>query len=422
MTVKRRGTLALIGCSAAIFWPGALIFGYSGVMAPYWQDMFSVGRGAIGNTLFFVLAALGIFMFFVGRWQEKVGTRLMISIGALICGFNVLIAAFASNLYFIYLWAFLNGTASSFIYTPALTSVQRWFVERRGLVSGVVNLVFGISAAIMTPVFTVMLHSMGYKSMNMLIAVISLLVGLAAAQFTETPERVKHLPQAERRGETISGLRAAPGHSLTVRESLKTRSFWFLWLTWALQGAAGIAMVSLAVTFGLARGFSMESAVIILTSFNLASGLSRILTGYISDLAGRNLTMSISFFTAGFAYCALPYFSNLAVLSLLAALVGFAFGTLFAVSAPLVSDCFGLKHFGAIFGLVFTAYGFISGALGPSLSGYLLDITAGNFLVVFTYLGIFCLLSGFFIMGVTVPRRIVVKESPAGFELECSRS
>ena len=75
MTGSRRGVVAVLGCALAIFWPGALIFGFPGVMGPYWQEMFGVGRGAIGNILFFVLAALGVFMFFVGRWQEKVGDR-----------------------------------------------------------------------------------------------------------------------------------------------------------------------------------------------------------------------------------------------------------------------------------------------------------------------------------------------------------
>ena len=77
----------------------------------------------------------------------------------------------------------------------------------------------------------------------------------------------------------------------------------------------------------------------------------------------------------------------------LAAVIGFAFGTLFAVSAPLAVDCFGLAHFGAIFGLVFTAYGFLAGPLGPSLSGYLLDATGADFTIVFSYLGFFCLLA-----------------------------
>jgi OFA family oxalate/formate antiporter-like MFS transporter len=40
-----------------------------------------------------------------------------------------------------------------------------------------------------------------------------------------------------------------------------------------------------------------------------------------------------------------------------------------------------MDHFGAIFGLVFTAYGFVSGIIGPWLCGHLLDITGGNFTI-----------------------------------------
>ncbi len=123
-------------------------------------------------------------------------------------------------------------------------------------------------------------------------------------------------------------------------------------------------MVTLSVNFGLSRGFSIEDAVFVLIAFNVMSGLSRIISGYISNIIGRNVTMSITFFAAGVAYFLLPVVHNLTVIAVLVAVVGFAFGTLFAVSAPLVTDCFGLKHFGAIFGLIFTAYGFIAGVLG----------------------------------------------------------
>ena len=396
----KRGLIALMGTSAAIFWPGALAFGFPGVMAPLWQQMFGVGKGAIGNTLFFILASLGIFMFFVGRWQERFGVRKMIVIGTLLTGLNLLTIAFASNVAMLYLWGFLNGTATCFIYTPALTTVQRWFPTRRGLVSGIVNFTFGISAAIMGPFFQRMVESMGYIGMNLAVATMTLVTGLIAARFTEGPE---HPP-----GPAATGTLAPhPGleHSLTVRESIKTPSFWFLWLTWAFQGAAGVAMITLSTTFGLAKGYSMASAVMILTAFNVLNGGGRLIMGYLSDIMNRNLAMSLTFFTAGGAYLLLPHVTGLAMTALLAAVVGFSFGTLFAVSAPLAADCFGLRHFGAIIGLVFTAYGFVAGLIGPSLCGYLLDTTGGNFTLVFSYLGVFCLLAGGLVRFVIPPRR-----------------
>lgn len=425
MTRTKRGVLAVAGSCIAIFWPGAMIFGYPGVMALHWQEMFGVGQGAAGSVLFFMLAGVGTFMFVVGQWQERTGARLMVSISAVVCGLALLAASHAPSIHFIYLWAFLTGASSCFIYLPGVTIVQRWFVRKKGLASGTVNLFFGIGGAIMAPVFSGLLLTMGYEPMNRLLAPLIIGTGVIGALFVETPERVGYamgvsaeaaagggtgrdvkLTPSEGKGTASSGyigvLRVE--ESLTVKESVRTKSFWFLWLTWALQGAAGIAMVTLSVSFGIAKGFPRESAALLLTAFNLANGFSRLLSGFLSDLIGRHRTLMSTFFAAACAYFVLPHVNTIGGAAVLGAVIGFSYGTLFAVSAPLVSDCFGLKYFGAIFGLVFTAFGFLSGLLGPSLSGHILDLTEGNFLPVFTYLGVFCILSGFFIRRVGRPQ------------------
>jgi len=402
MVHQTKGILAVAGTSVAIFWSGAFIFGFPGVMNPLWQKMFQVGKGPIGNTLFFLLAAVGLFMFLVGRLQERFGTRRMIFFGVILCGLNPLFLTQVSNLYLLYLWSFINGLASCFIYIPSLTVVQRWFPEKRGLVSGIVNLAFGFSAALMSPLFNLLLESFGYVYMNVVLACCALIMGLIAASFTELPKGTGESPKG---GQNSAANPVSTEQALTVTESLRTRAFWFLWLTWAFQGAAGIAMVTLSVNFGLSKGLVFTQAIWILIAFNMTNGLSRLIMGYLSDKVGRSGAMSLTFFAAGCAYLLLPWVNNPGFIVPLALIIGYAFGTLFAVSAPLASDCFGLKHFGAIFGLVFTAYGFIAGVLGPSLSGYILDVSKGNYFIVFTYLGIFCLLSGFFIRQVVPPSR-----------------
>ena len=95
----------------------------------------------------------------------------------------------------------------------------------------------------------------------------------------------------------------------------------------------------------------------------------------------------------------MPHLAGQIVWAFLAAVIGFAFGTKFAVSGPLAGDCFGMAHFGAIFGLIFTAYGFVAGPLGPWLTGYILDVTGGNYTLVFSLLGLMYLLaSGLILM------------------------
>ena len=115
--------------------------------------------------------------------------------------------------------------------------------------------------------------------------------------------------------------------------------------------------------------------------------------------------MAVSFGCAAVAYFIMPHLEGIWLWAALAAVIGYAFGTLFAVTAPLAGDCFGMAHFGAIFGLIFTAYGFLSGPLGPWLSGYILDYTQNNYTLVFSYLGFMYLASAGLILLVQPRRR-----------------
>ncbi len=409
MHKDRKALLAVLGACVAIFWPGALTFGFPGVMAPIWQEMFHVGRAATGLTIFFMLAAVGAFMFLVGRWQERWGLRRMIVIGVILTAFASLVVSQAGSIYTVYFWAFLNGIASSFVYVPALTLVQWCYPQKRGLVAGLVSMVFGISAAIMSPLFAEMLSAFGYQLMNLYLAVLTLSIGLLGAYFAQAPEAWENAASARRAGSaTVTKAKAqiiAPAKSFSVQESLHTRSFWLLWVTWTFAGAAGVSMTLLSTEYGLFLGFSLPSAILILTAFNLTNGMSRLISGILSDRFGRNQVMSLAFLAAAFAYFVLLWAHALEACTLLAAVVGFSFGTLFSVSAPLVADCFGLEHFGAIFGLTFAAYGFVAGPLGPTLSGYLLDVTGDNFFLVFLYLGVFCMLASLCIRRVAPPQR-----------------
>ncbi len=235
-------------------------------------------------------------------------------IGAILCGLSVLIIAYASNLYMLYLWAFLTGTSSAFIYIPALTTVQRWYPMRRGLVSGIVNLLIRVVCCNhVTPLpLSVRIDGLcPYES-----------IGGGSCfhrwhrplpNLQRVPKRFPLLNHLLHKGEQRPFINLA--ESLTVRESLRTKSFWFLWLTWAFQGAAGIAMVTLSTAYGLSKGFSMESAVVILTAFNITNGGSRIIMGFLSDRVGRNLAMSLTFLAAGGAYFILPHVDALVRLS-----------------------------------------------------------------------------------------------------------
>jgi len=369
----------LIACAAAIFWPGAFIFGFPGVMRQYWQQSYMTDGSGVGQTVFFVLIGATCFMYLCGHWQERWGPGKMSALGAVLCGSSAVWLSAVETMAGVYLWAFLVGASSAFIYVPALTVVQRWYPAKRGLVSGFFNMAFGLAAAVMSPVFTLMLSRLGYVTTTRLLGGASLAVGLAAASLIRFPE--SDLQQAATTAPSAQAGRP-------VAEALKSREFWFIWLTWVTAGAAGASMLVLATGFGLARGLTLPQAVVLLTAFNLTNGCGRLASGFFSDKVGRSKTMATAFLGAACAYLIMPHLEGVWLWAGLAAVVGLAFGTLFAVTAPLAGDCFGMTHFGAIFGLIFTAYGFVSGPLGPWLSGHILDITGNNYTLVFSYLGL----------------------------------
>ena len=379
MMAKSPRTLILIACACAIFWPGAFIFGLPGVLRQHWQQAFGAGGREVGGTVFFVLTGATCFMYLCGRLMQKYGPGRLTAIGAAACGGSAIWLSSAGNMHEVNIWAFFVGASSAFVSLPGLTVVQHWYPRRRGLVAGFFNMVFGLSAAVMSPVFSTLLLKWGYEALILTAGFAALTIGLAASALIRFPETAASTPSAEP-SPALSGR--------TVEDALKSREFWCLWLTWVLAGAAGASMLVLATGFGLARGLGLSQAVVLLTAFNVTNGCGRLISGYYSDRIGRPRTMSMSFACAGVAYLIMPHLSGLWLWAALAAVIGFAFGTLFAVSGPLAGDCFGMAHFGAIFGLVFTAYGFVAGPLGPWLTGHILDVTQGNYTIVFSYLGL----------------------------------
>lgn len=408
--VKKQGILAVIGSVFAIFLPGSLVFGFPGIMRPIWSDMLMIESGALSYVLFFLIASLGIFMFFVGKWTGILGVRKLMIIGTIVTSFATIMVAFASSIFTIYLWAFLIGGASCFIYSPGVNTVQRWFPHKRGLVSGIVNLTFGISAAIMAPFYGKLIHIIGYRSLCIYLGIVVLIVGIIASSFTELPDK-------NTSDKLMSKISKSNNKSLEFdippKNAVKTKNFWLIWGVWALMGGAGVSMTVLSVDLGLHLGYELVMATTILTAFNLTNGFSRIISGWISDIIGRQLTLSITFFLAGIAYFVLvissnnsnDFISSLTMLWILAAIIGFAYGTLFSCSSPMISECFGLSHFGIMLGLVFTGYGFVASILGPALSGYLVHLTS-EFTISFLYLGLFSIISGVMILFVDTPKAI----------------
>lgn len=384
--LENRKIILFLGCTT-LFFPGAFVFGFPGVMAGEWQTMFQANKEQLGRLMFFILAGTGSAMYLAGRLRERFGSQKVILTGSLACSVSTFFVAHASSLVHVYLWAFAEGFFCGFVYIPCLAEFQRLFPDNKGLVAGISNLTFGGAAAIMSPVFTYFLVTKGYSFSSNTAATLSLCFGTIAAFLVRFP-----LPDQKDTGDVRSGL--------PLNKILKMRPFWYLWMVWALAGASGISYIVLAPSFGLSLGFDITQYIYMLTCFNILNGLGRLVCGRLADQYSKQRILMIVFLMAALSYLLMPFSSKLYIAAFLACFIGLAFGALFTVSAPLVTEVFGMASFGRIFGLVFTAYGFLAGFLGPWLSGIILDRTDSNYLLVFGMFALFYLISSYLIIKV----------------------
>ncbi len=384
--IRDKKWLLALGC-LAVFFPGAFVFGFPGVMAAHWQALFDVEKARVGQLMFFTLVGTGSSMYLCGKVQEKIATHWLILLGTFSCGLGVAAVSKATALSHVFGWAFWEGFFCAFVYIPGLTMAQKLFPDNKGIATGIVNLVFGGAAAVMSPLLSILLVSWGYNAACWISAIAAIIAGLICTFYMRIP----------------GGLRGGQGKSGTILglgEIIALKSFRYLWCVWALAGAAGVSMIMLSASLGQSLGYDVTQYVMILTGFSILNGIGRLVCGRLADRFSKRKILMTTFLMAGSAYLLMPHISNLYLLSVLASFVGLAFGVLFTVSAPLVTDCFGLENFGRVFGLVFTAYGFLAGFLGPWLSGVILRLSHDNFSIVFSGFALCYLVSSVLILQV----------------------
>jgi len=180
--------------------------------------------------------------------------------------------------------------------------------------------------------------------------------------------------------------------NFTTRETLKTPTFYALWVAFCFGTTAGQMTISQLVPFTRAAGLGATVATLslVVTSFGNAGG--RIFSGWLSDAIGRVRTLQIMVFLSALAMPALFLGrTQVATFYLFVALVYWCYGTQISVVATTMADFYGTKNFGLNYGVLFTAWG-ASGILGPAIAGRVFDRT-GDYRYAFFAASVFALIA-----------------------------
>jgi len=350
-------------------------------------------------TLFFIF--LGSAAALWGGWLERAGPRKAGFIAALCwCG-GLVISALGVYVHQIWmLWlgsGVIGGIGLGLGYISPVSTLIKWFPDRRGMATGMAIMGFGGGAMIGSPLADIFMKhfatptDVGVWQTFLALAVIYFVFMMAGAFGYRIPQRgwtpAGWTPTVNKQSGLITQ------RQVHLDKAWKTPQFWLIWGVLCLNVSAGIGVIGMASPMlqevfagkllGITAAFNeltveqkAKIATIaagftgLLSLFNIAG---RFFWASMSDKLGRKLTY-FTFFVLGIVlYASVPTLGHAGQVALFVAAFGIIlsmYGGGFATVPAYLADIFGTQMVGAIHGRLLTAWS-AAGIIGPVLINYI---------------------------------------------------
>ena len=370
MTVKNRGWTVVsagLGINLAL----GVLYTWS-VVSKGIPDAWGWSESARSLPYSVACLVFSLIMVPAGRMQDRIGPRIVASIGGLLVGIGMLTSSqTTTTLGFILGFGLLAGAGIGFGYASATPPAVKWFpAAKTGLVAGIVVSGFGLASVYVAPLVKTLIQSYGLSTTLMVLGIGFLVIVVGLSQFLQPPP-AGHVPE----GTVASGSGSAPVQAdYTPFEMLRTWQFYMIWFMYACGAGAGLMIIS-----KLAKMADVQADVslgfILVAILAVGNGAGRIVAGVLSDKVGRKTTLILFFVLQAVAIFLLSQaatgnaLGTDLVLGTLSALIGAGYGANLALFPSITKDYYGIRNFGVNYGLVFTAWG---------LGGFMLSLLAGQ--------------------------------------------
>ncbi len=310
-----------------------------------------------------------------GRMQDKIGPRIVATIGGILVGLGLIIASrTTSAMGYILGFGVLAGAGIGFGYASTTPPAVKWFhASNTGLIAGLVVSGFGLASVYAAPLAKYLTSAYGLPTMVLSFGIGFLIVVVGLAQLLCSPPK-GYLPSGTTAATPGSPAAASKKEDYSPAEMLRTWQFYALWFMYACGAGAGLMIIGKLALIAKVQA-SLELGFILVAVLAIGNGGGRILAGFMSDKIGRSNTLLVCFDMQAVMIVLVALtrqgsaLASPGIMALLSALIGANYGANLALFPSVTKDYYGLKNFGVNYGLVFTAWG---------LGGFMLSLLAGK--------------------------------------------
>lgn len=310
---------------------------------------------------------LGMSAAFMGRLVEKFGPSTVGTISSIFYGTGIALTGLAIHnrqLWLLYLaYGIIGGLGLGSGYVTPVSTIVRWFPDKRGLATGLAIMGFGFAALLTGPVALRLILTIGLVNAFYVLGLFYFVVMIITAQFIKKPQP-HELP-------TVIAQNAArvslTNQEMSASQAVRTRWFASLWFMFFINITTGIGLVSAASP--MAQNMTVmtpATAAIMVGIIGLFNGFGRLAWATLSDYIGRPLTYSLIFVLDVVMLLILIIFKQPFIFALALCLLMSCYGAGFSVIPAYLGDVFSTKELGAIHGYVLTAWA-AAGMVGPLL-------------------------------------------------------
>ena len=373
------------------FMGGTFIYGFTVFFNPI-RNTF--GWGAAVTSVAFTLQRLeaGFLEVLVGFLVDKVGPRKLMLTGWSVVGLGFLLMSRVNALWSFYGAFLIIATGLNFAaFVVIFTTIANWFEKKRSRAMTVVVTGFGASGTLV-PLVALGVSELGWRETLTVAGVGLWLIGIPLSSLMRhKPSQYGYLPDGTSREETsepesVPGFKSldkqarqdtgSSARSFTVKEAVRTRTFWLLSGVAFFQFVGASAVMVHIVPYLESVNIPTTMAATTVTGVTVCSLIGRLGFGFLGDFANKRYLIAIGITLQMIGIFVLSFIDMDRAWIIIPFLLTYApgFGATMPLRPALQADYFGTDNYGTIMGLMMLV-SMVGGLASPIVAGWIFDVT-----------------------------------------------